>query len=137
MTGRILALDYGSKNIGLAWCDELRILVQPLTSFPRRRKDELLKHLQTMISEHDIRELVIGLPINMDGSVGDAAQKVTLFAAFLQASLPIPVRAVDERLSTLEALEIWNSMSAKQKQKYRTVDSLAAANILRRYLEEP
>jgi putative Holliday junction resolvase len=136
MAGRILALDYGSKNIGLAWCDEFRITVQPLASLPRRRKEELLEHLRIMISEHDIRELVIGLPINMDGSTGEAARKVILFAAFLQRGLPIPVRAVDERLSTVEALEIWNQLSAKQRQKYRAVDSLAAANILRRYLEE-
>ena len=137
MTGRILALDYGSKNIGLALCDELRILVRPLPSLQCMRKEELLKQLQTIISEHDIREVVIGLPVNMDGSAGEAARKVTLLAAFLQARLSIRVHAVDERLSTVEALEIWNSMNAKQKQKYRTVDSLAAANVLRRYLEEP
>jgi putative holliday junction resolvase len=136
MPGRILALDYGTKNIGIAWCDELQVTIQPLPSIPRMKQADLLAHLQKMILRHEIREMVIGLPINMDGSSGEAAQKVARFARFLQGNLSIPLSHVDERLSTVEALEVWNRMSPRQKQKYRTVDSLAAANILRRYLEE-
>jgi putative holliday junction resolvase len=120
----------------MAWCDELRISVQPLVSIPRSRREDLLDRLRRMIAENDIRELVIGLPVNMDGTLGEAARKVSRFAEFLQGGLSIPVRFMDERLSTVEALETWNTMNPRQKLKYRTVDSIAAANILRRFLEE-
>jgi putative Holliday junction resolvase len=134
--GRILALDYGSKNIGLASCDELGITVQPLPSLPNTGRRYLLRRIEEAVKDHDIESLVIGLPLNMDGTSGEAVRKVRAFAEFLQSELHLPLREVDERLSTVEALEMWTRMGARQQRKYRTVDSLAAALILQRYLEE-
>jgi putative Holliday junction resolvase len=133
---RLLAVDYGSKNIGLACCDELGITVRPLPSIPNSGKRDLIRKLQTMIETLGIQELVLGMPLNMDGTRGYAYMQMEQRMEALANSLKIRANGVDERLSTVEALEIWESMSPRQQKKYRTVDSLAAALILERYLKE-
>lgn len=129
-------MDYGSKNIGLACCDELGITVRPLPSIPNSGKHDLIRKLQTLIETLDIQELVLGMPLNMDGTRGHAHTQMEQRMKALSKSLKIRANGVDERLSTVEALEIWESMSPRQQKKYRTVDSLAAALILERYLKE-
>jgi putative Holliday junction resolvase len=135
-SGRILAVDYGKKNIGLAYCDELGITIQPLPSRPNRGLRDLVVSLRATIQSMDIRELVLGLPLNMDGSRGDAFIQMEALMEKLKAKLGIPLHGVDERLSTVEAAEFWRDLSSRQQKKYRTVDSLAAALILERYLKE-
>jgi putative Holliday junction resolvase len=135
-SGRILAVDYGKKNIGLAYCDELGITIQPLPSLPNRGLRDLVVSLRATIQSMDIRELVLGLPLNMDGSRGDAFIQMEALMEKLKAKLGIPLHGVDERLSTVEAAEFWRDLSSRQQKKYRTVDSLAAALILERYLKE-
>lgn len=129
-------MDYGTRNIGLASCDELGITVQPLPSISNTGRRYLLRRIVEAIRDRDVESLVIGLPLNMDGTSGEAVRRVRAFAEFLRSELQLPVREVDERLSTVEALEMWTTMGARQQRKYRTVDSLAAAHILQRYLEE-
>jgi putative holliday junction resolvase len=133
---RILAIDYGTKNIGLACSDELRITVQPLPSIPNSGRRDLIKKLKGMIQTMAIQEAVLGLPVNMDGSRGKAFIRMEELMEVLQNGLRIPIAGVDERLSTVEALEFWQSMSPRRQKKYRTIDSLAAALILERYLKE-
>ena len=135
--GRIMALDYGTKNVGLACSDESGILVRPLPSLSNRNRREFIKRLRSAIDEHEISELVIGIPLNMDGTEGELVKRVERFIAYLKEQVDIPLRKVDERLSTAEALELWHRMSRRQQQKYRTVDSVAAALILERFLKEP
>lgn len=120
----------------MACCDELGVAVQPLPSFGRRGRRDLLLRLRSFVEENDIREVVVGIPLNMDGSPGDAVRRVERFMDALRDQLRLPLHGVDERLSTVEALEVWRTMSPRQQQRYRTVDSLAAAFILKRYLEE-
>lgn len=134
--GRILALDFGTKHVGLATSDELGITVRPLPSIPNRNRRDLLQRLKTAVQELAIECLVVGIPVNMDGSAGMAVERVQHFMQFLQQGLRLPLRAVDERLSTVEAAEIWRGMNARQQKKYRTLDSLAAAIILERFLRE-
>jgi putative Holliday junction resolvase len=134
--GRILALDYGSKNVGLASSDELGVVVRPLPSIPNRSRRDLLRRLGTVVRENAIESLLIGLPLNMDGTSGEAVARVRHFASFLGQEIGLPLREFDERLSTVEASEMWRSMTARRQRKYRTVDSLAAAFILERYLRE-
>jgi putative holliday junction resolvase len=134
--GRILALDYGTRNVGLACTDELHLTVQPLESIPNNGRAYLLSRLKGAVGELEIERIVIGLPLNMDGSEGDAIARVRRFMKAVGASIEVPLEEVDERLSTIEATEIWNGMSPRQQRRYRTVDSLAAALILQRYLEE-
>jgi putative holliday junction resolvase len=136
LRGRILAVDYGKKNIGLAYCDELGLTVQPLPSIPNDGPKDFLKKLRTTIHTMDIRELVLGIPINMDGSRGDSVLRMEQLMATLKAKLEITLSGIDERLSTVEAMEFWRNMNRRQQKRYRTVDSLAAAFILERYLKE-
>jgi putative Holliday junction resolvase len=132
--GKILALDYGVKNIGLACSDELRLVVRPLPSLPHPPKRELIARLRSVAAAHDIRALVVGMPWNMDGSRGEAASRAAALAELLERELGLPVECADERLSTVEARALWASMTRRQQQRYRTVDSLAAALILERHL---
>jgi putative Holliday junction resolvase len=134
--GRILAVDYGEKNIGLACSDELGLTVQPLPSLPNLGKKDFIKQIKATVAAMDVRELVLGVPYNMDGSQGDAVLRMQSMMKFLKASLSMPLFGVDERLSTVEALELWRELTPRKKKKYRTVDSLAAAFILERYLRE-
>jgi len=134
--GRILALDFGSKNVGLATSDELGVAVRPLPSILNASRRDLLRRLRAAIQEYAIDTLVIGLPLNMDGTSGPSAQVVRRLANDLRGQLPLPVWEVDERLSTVEAIEVWRTMNSRQRRKYRTVDSLAAAFILKRFLED-
>jgi putative Holliday junction resolvase len=134
--GKILALDYGEKYIGLACSDELGLTVRPLPSIPNRGRRDLVKRLQAMVRSMSIQILVVGLPLNMDGSRGDSVAGMELFVSSLQRALGIPLAEADERLTTVEAMEFWRKMSPRQKKKYRTVDSLSAALILERYLKE-
>jgi putative Holliday junction resolvase len=133
---RILAIDYGEKNIGLACSDELGLTVRPLPSIRNAGKRSLLKMLRAMIQSMGIRKIVLGIPINMDGTRGEAVIRMEKLQNMLQAGLQTPFIGVDETLSTVEATEFWKNMNSRQQKKYRTVDSLAAALILERYLKE-
>jgi putative Holliday junction resolvase len=132
--GRILALDYGTKNVGLACCDELGVTVRPLASIPNTGRRNLIARLRTVVEENSIQSLVVGIPRNMDGSSGEAVNRVERFMDALRLELELPLNGVDERLSTVEAREVWNEMRPRQQRKYRTVDSLAAVFILERFL---
>ncbi len=133
---RVLAIDYGTKNIGLACSDELGLTVQPLPSIPNSGRKDLVRRLRTIIESLDAQELVLGMPVNMDGTQGDSFLRMEQLMRVLRNSLKLHITGVDERLSTLEALEFWKGMSPRRQKKYRTVDSLAAALILERYLKE-
>jgi putative holliday junction resolvase len=136
LRGRILAVDYGEKNIGLACSDELGFTVQPLPSLPNHGRKDFLKRLKEVVQKMDIQQLVLGIPVNMDGTRGDSVIRMEQILKAMETALRLPLVGVDERLSTVEALEFWRDMSPKQQRKYRTVDSLAAAFILERYLKE-
>jgi putative Holliday junction resolvase len=132
----MLALDYGEKNIGLACTDELGLTVRPLPSIPNPGGKNLIKKLRATIQDLDVRKIVLGIPINMDGTRGDSAIRMERLQKTLRSGLKIPLVGIEETLSTVEAMEFWKNMSPRQQKKYRTIDSLAAALILERYLKE-
>ena len=134
--GRVLAVDYGKKNIGLAHSDEFRLTVQPLPSLQNKGKKDFIRNVGALAETLEIRELVVGIPIRMDGSRGDAAVAMEKIKRSLEGALKLKVTEIEERLSTVEALEIWREMTPKRQRKYRTVDSLAAALILERFIGE-
>ena len=134
--GRILGLDFGAKNVGLAASDEMGCTVRPLPSIPNRGRRDLLIRIKAIVREQAVDSIVIGLPLNMDGTAGQAVERVRRFAGFLVRELGLPLYEADERLSTVEATGIWREMKARQQDKYRSVDSLAAALILERFLRE-
>jgi putative holliday junction resolvase len=129
-------VDYGEKNIGLAYSDELGLTVQPLPSLPNLGRRDFFKRLKEIVQRMEIQQLVLGIPVNMDGSRGESVIRMEQIFKAIKTALSLPLVGIDERLSTVEALEFWRDMRPKQQKKYRTVDSLAAAIILERYLKE-
>lgn len=129
-TGRLLALDLGTKRVGVAVSDELRLTVRPLTILQRRSWKHLLSDVTKQIESLDVTGLVVGLPLNMDGSEGPAAAEARHVAQNFRRSLRIPVYVHDERLTTEEA-KSRPSNSAKA-----VVDAEAAAVILQDFLTE-
>lgn len=136
LQGRVLAVDYSKANIGLAHSDELRLTVQPLLSLPNLGRKDFLRRMRELVEKLEVKELVLGMPLRMDGSRGDAAEAMEKVSRSLAGALGLPVAETDERLSTVEAMEIWREMSPRRQKRYRTVDSLAAALILERYIND-
>lgn len=134
---RAMAIDYGSKAIGVAISDELRLTVRPLTTIRRRRqsRNQIIAQIKTLLDEYAATELIVGLPLKMDGTVGDAAERMNAFIAELQKALSIPVIAQDERLTSYEADEVMRELGFDFRQRKEKSDEYAAAIILREYLE--
>jgi putative Holliday junction resolvase len=132
-----MAIDYGTKAIGVALSDELRLTGRPLTTLRRRRQSrhQLIAQLQTLIAEHKVAELVVGWPLSMDGSVGTAAERVQSFIAELQKTLAIPVIPQDERLTSRAAEDLMRELGFDSQKRKEKSDEYAAAIILREYLE--
>ncbi len=112
------------------------LTVRPLRSVPNSGRKNLLKTLRDTVRTLGIHRVVLGIPLNMDGTRGEAALRMERLREELEAGVGVPLTGIDERLSTVEAQELWQGMSPKRQKKYRTVDSLAAALILERYLKE-
>ncbi len=135
--GRILAIDYGRRRIGLALSDALGLTSQPLATLARTNRRNDLRRLREIAHRHEVRRIVVGLPLHLDGSASEMADEVARFAAHIQKQLSLPVELVDERLSSWEAKQILaagEAGSAKLRGEEK-VDQIAAAVILRDYLE--
>src|SRR6266568_4073033 len=100
---RILALDHGTKRIGVAVSDELKMIATPLEYIPAEPFAEFLARLREILRDKEVELILIGMPRNMDGSYGPAALKVQEFVAVLKAALTIPLKTLDERLTTVQA----------------------------------
>jgi putative Holliday junction resolvase len=132
---RILALDHGTKRIGVAVSDELQMIASPLEFIPAAPFDEFLSRLRQILAQKEVGAILVGLPRNMDGTYGPAAEKVREFIARLQAAIAVPIRTWDERLTSVmanRALLEGNVRRADRKQK---VDKMAAAILLQSYLD--
>lgn len=129
--GRLLALDLGTKRVGVAVSDELRITVNPLPPIERHSWKDLLRRVAATIQSYDARGLVIGLPLSLDGSEGPAARDARVVAEKFRRSLSIPVHMQDERLTTFAATAQLKTAGRSDQQIEREVDSEAAALILR------
>lgn len=132
---RILALDPGSKRVGVALSDELGWTAQPLETFERKSLAADLAHIKELVSRHAVREIVIGMPVRMDGRVGPAAQAVQQFLDAVQAAVGIPVTAWDERLTTKAAEQMLIDADVSRKKRKGAVDRVAAALLLKSYLD--
>src|SRR5437773_12194505 len=100
---RILALDHGTKRIGVAVSDELKMIATPLEYIPAEPFAEFLARLREILREKEVELILIGMPRNMDGSYGPAALKVQEFVAVLKDAVAIPIKTLDERLTTVQA----------------------------------
>jgi|LQAB01.1.fsa_nt_gi putative Holliday junction resolvase len=135
MEGRIMALDYGLNRIGVAMTDLLRITAKPFDTIEcMSHKEDIKKIVKTAI-DNNVSEIVVGLPINMDGTEGDMAKAVRKFVEKLGMITDLPIAMVDESLSTVEAFEVLSQKGIKFNYKDKGLkDRIAAALILERYL---
>ena len=132
---RILGLDMGSKRIGLAVSDGLGITAQGVTTLERKDEKTVLEFLKNIIKEKEVTEIVVGLPLNMDGSSGEQAKNAESFADILREKLGLPVKLRDERLSTMEVERIMIAGGASRAKRKKKIDKLAAQVILQGYLD--
>ncbi len=135
MTGRVLALDVGDKRIGVAVSDETRLIAQPHSVYTRVGYGPDARHFAALYGELGCALCVLGLPRNMDGSVGFQAEKVRAFGAKLQEA-GLTVAYLDERLSTVSAERSLLEGGMRREQRRQVVDKVAAAVILQQYLDE-
>lgn len=134
-SGRILAVDYGRRRIGLAVSDALGLVARPLATLERTNRRDDLRRLREIIRQHDIRRIVVGYPLHLDGTAGEMASEAARFAARIEKQLGVPVELVDERLSSWEAEQMLAAGRAAPRKRAAERDQVAAAVILRDYLE--
>lgn len=134
-TGRIVALDLGTKRIGVAVCDELRVTTRPLQTIERPNWKKLLLQIKDILAEFDAAALVLGLPYNFDGSESEMSAEARRLARNFSLSLDVPVFLQDERATSYEARgELWKK-GLSNKEIKKIIDSEAAAIILRDFLD--
>jgi putative holliday junction resolvase len=133
-TGRLLALDLGARRVGVAVSDELRLSVRPLPPLARASWKKLLEEIARLCQSFDAVGVVVGLPLGLDGTEGEAAREARRIARNLSLSLKLPVHLQDERLTSREAEQTLRREGASESEVAARVDGEAAALILRDYL---
>ncbi|MGB6686158.1 MAG: Holliday junction resolvase RuvX [Candidatus Acidiferrum sp.] len=144
--GRILALDYGRARIGLAIASAEAALAQPLGTLERINRNEDMRRLRELVREHGVRQIVVGLPLRLDGTRGEMAEEAVRFGERVRKQIGLPVEMVDERLTSWEAERLLeehqgrtiHAAAGKKKKKENEkvgVDAMAAALILKEYLD--
>lgn len=134
-TGRLMGLDVGTKTIGVAVSDTTRFIATPLETVARRKLRLDLERLQTLVKERTVTGIVIGLPINMDGTEGPRAQSVRQFGKDCAVALELPVAFWDERWSTAAVTRQLIEADASRAKRAQVVDRMAAAYILQGALD--
>ena len=132
---RILALDHGTVRIGVALSDELKMIASPLEFIPAEPFADVLTRLKALIREKEVELIIIGMPRNMDGSYGPAAEKVREFATALKDAVAIPLKMWDERLTSTQANRMMTESGVKRDKRKEKVDGMAAAIFLQSYLD--
>jgi len=132
---RILALDFGSKTIGLAVSDEFGVTAQGLPTLRRSNKRNDLDHLRRVIRQYGVSDMVMGLPLRMSGSEGIQSERVHAFAEELRRKFKLPVHLFDERLTSVQANRVLRETDMSIRRRAEVVDQLAAVLILQSFLE--
>ena len=132
---RILDVDYGDARTGLASCDKYESIASPVGTVAERNQDVLVRKISDKAKELGTEHIVVGLPVNMDGSRGERAQKCEEFAKKLSESTGLEVSMWDERVTTVQAIGILNETNVRGKRRKAVIDTVAATLILESYLE--
>ena len=132
---RILAIDHGSKRIGIALSDEMKVIAQPLEFIPAEPFAQFLERLKHLITDKQVELIVVGMPRNMDGSYGPAALTVQQFVGVLRSAVTVAVQTWDERLTTAQANRILIEADVSRSKRREKVDKTAAALLLQSYLD--
>tara|TARA_B100000676_G_C18000647_1_gene800652 strand:+ start:82 stop:537 length:456 start_codon:yes stop_codon:yes gene_type:complete len=127
---RLLGLDIGSKRIGISICDDKRTIATPLKTLNFTNLNELIIKLKIIISENNIKALIIGYPLNMDGSLGKSAQSINDKSKAIEKAIDVPVSLWDERLSTVGAFNISSQLDINVTKRTKNIDEKAATFIL-------
>ena len=127
---RFVGLDLGSKRIGVSICDERQSIATPFKTINKTNTNELINELKVIIEEYNIGGIIVGNPINMDGSIGRSAQSVNDIASNISKSINIPVILWDERLSTVGAFKLSSQLDVNVSKRVESIDQNAAAFIL-------
>ena len=127
---RLIGLDLGSKRIGVSICDEKQLIATPLKTINRNTLNELISELKVIIDENDIKGIIIGNPLNMDGSSGRSAQSVKDTSQKIEENINIPICLWDERLSTVGAFNLSSQLDINVSKREKKIDENAAAFIL-------
>ncbi len=132
---RILGLDVGDKTIGVAVSDLLQITAQGVTTIRREGKKKDFLELKELIDEYNIKRIVVGLPKNMDGTIGPQGEKVINFAKKIENKFKIEIIYIDERLTTVSAERILIEGDVSREKRKKVIDKVAATYILQFYLD--
>lgn len=132
---KIMAVDYGDARTGLAVCDRTEFLASPIGTIEEKRFDVLIQKVAHMAGEYDVSEIVVGLPLNMNGSFGPRAEKCKQFADALNEIVDCPVNMWDERSTTVSAVNYLNETNTRGKKRKEVIDQVAATIILESYLD--
>ena len=127
---RLLGIDHGNKNIGIAICDENQVVATPLTTLYKTKLENLLKEIKEIISENNIKGIVVGDPINMDGSLSKSSQSAHDFSRNLSKYITVPIAMWDERLSSVGSFKITKDLAINTSKRVKNLDKNAAAFIL-------
>lgn len=132
---KIMAVDYGDARTGIAVCDRTEFLASPVGTIEEKNFEKLVQKVAYMAEQYEVGEIVVGLPLNMNGSKGPRAQKSEAFADALNQATDIPVNMWDERSTTVTAHNILNETDVRGKKRKAVVDTVAATVILEAYLD--
>jgi len=127
---RLIGLDLGSKRIGVSICDERQLIATPLKTITRNTLNEFISELKGIIDENNIKGIIIGNPLNMDGSSGRSAQSVKDTSQKIEENINIPICLWDERLSTVGAFNLSSQLDINVSKREKKIDENAAAFIL-------
>ena len=127
---RLLGIDSGNRNVGFAICDENKKVATPLKILRKRKFEILIKEIIQIIKENDIKGIVVGNPINMDGTLGRSSQSATDFVKKLSANVTVPITMWDERLSSEASFKITKELGTNVSDRINKLDKNAAAFIL-------
>jgi len=127
---RLIGLDLGTKRIGVSICDEKQLIATPFKTINRSTAQELIDELKSIIKENDIKGIIIGNPLNMDGSLGSSAQSVQDTSNNIEKNINLPICLWDERLSTVGAFKLSSQLDVNVSKREKKIDQNAAAFIL-------
>lgn len=133
---RLMALDFGEVRIGIAFSDPLKTISFPYQTYKRIQEKKDLLYLSDLAREKQVEKVIVGLPLNMDGTEGDRSIKTRKFGSKLQKTSNIEVEYVDERLTSVEAEDLLIASGMRREKRKEVIDKVAAALILESYLNK-
>jgi putative holliday junction resolvase len=132
---RMMALDHGTRRIGVAVSDETKTIASPMEYIPAEPMDKVIERIQQVIREKDVELIIIGMPRNMDGTYGPASEQVNEFIAALLPHITTPIKKWDERLTSVMANRALLEGNVRRADRKERVDKMAAAILLQSYLD--